>query len=704
MSYTGLTFKGSADPARVPAGAAGKAYINLYGMVLDEGDNVWIAFYHEENKDYAPMFASASSATLAGCTSTHNDTHLTFTKDSSASSGPYTGTVDLVLPAMQGYTAKVYITNAGNDGNAMKTIDTSRINVPDFYGFVDKYEVSTGNTPNSRKIYIKTNKPQYVEVIIAPGSIDGEDIINNVSYEGDSNCGSIVHGNDGIYRVNADAHDLSLGTYIQCTIIVTYEKNFVCTDDCSNAPKLSVINATADNINILDSLTDGEATIKIARTHGPFSSDTAGFAIYADYYTGADTVTIDNDFGITYSVPIYDIGQTEVGNTSVGDAIPSGTGHTTISIHTIENKNPLFGFFGYVAIPVFEASADMLPTIKDLKITASVGNVVSDPILISNADTVIDMTTADVPDVIRELTELTLGVNFTSNHLDELTLKIDFSKTGATFNACEDNISDMEGDDADLQEMLPMAAPDVKDGVLTIPISKTDATVENSTIARYSYMCSFTTAAVTEGAVAATVPIHVLLGDDILKTTDLTVAASKYEPIAGTKVVAVLNHDALFHYGDLATLLNSLVEVVQTLDSSFNILRLFEIFETLNKPMISSVNAASTATVTLSTSFSDVAVTNHADLAVRITSAFESLGFTASVSVDNTEIEVECVLGCGFEQCGLCMNGKSCTDKSNCFSDKCNTEGKCGDIPNSAAAISVIIAILLAAASATVLL
>jgi hypothetical protein len=50
------------------------------------------------------------------------------------------------------------------------------------------------------------------------------------------------------------------------------------------------------------------------------------------------------------------------------------------------------------------------------------------------------------------------------------------------------------------------------------------------------------------------------------------------------------------------------------------------------------------------------------------------------------------------------MNGKSCTDKSNCFSDKCNTEGKCGDIPNSAAAISVIIAILLAAASATVLL
>jgi hypothetical protein len=79
---------GSGYANRVPAGMVVKAFINLYNLQLAEGDAVSFSFYSDINKDHAPVFAGAQSASLTGCTTSVEPTRLTFTKDASASNGP----------------------------------------------------------------------------------------------------------------------------------------------------------------------------------------------------------------------------------------------------------------------------------------------------------------------------------------------------------------------------------------------------------------------------------------------------------------------------------------------------------------------------------------------------------------------------------------------------------------------------------------
>jgi hypothetical protein len=77
-----------------------------------------------------------------------------------------------------------------------------------------------------------------------------------------------------------------------------------------------------------------------------------------------------------------------------------------------------------------------------------------------------------------------------------------------------------------------------------------------------------------------------------------------------------------------------------------------------------------------------------------ITDAGTELGYSLLVSVESADIEADCTEGCGSEECGLCLDGRTCTSADQCFSDKCG-DGVCGR-DNSAASVSVVLCAALA--------
>jgi hypothetical protein len=338
-----------------------------------------------------------------------------------------------------------------------------------------------------------------------------------------------------------------------------------------------------------------------------------------------------------------------------------------------------------------------------VEIIATAGNVASAPIVVSNGDAVIELTPEEFTAPVRQNTEFFVNFTLTSTHLNALTIKIDFSATGATFVDCENDLDEMESVSylaAAMKLTDDVPAASVTNGVLTIPVPKTDATIDDS-LAKYEYMCTFTAGAYVKGTAAVTVPIHVIFDTVTVKTADLTVPAPSRLPVSGTKLSVTVNHDALFSAPELTVLLNALVKVMKNLDPTFNLARLFQISQKLDifSPFSNRV-AATDDTVTLSTSFTGVSVTDTAALAADTAYAVHALGYTATADVESAAIEVNCSEGCGTEECGLCLDGNACVVASQCFSGKCGN-GKCGD--NSAATVSIAFCAALAALASIML-
>jgi hypothetical protein len=282
-----------------------------------------------------------------------------------------------------------------------------------------------------------------------------------------------------------------------------------------------------------------------------------------------------------------------------------------------------------------------------------------------------------------------MNFTFTATNRDDLTVKLDFAATGATFVACEQE-DDAYDAIATLYDVAPASDIAADDGILTIFVPKADADVVDN-LARYAFQCRFTAAAYAKGQSATVAQIHVLLANDVLKTADLAVPAPQRLPVAGTKLSVDIVRDTLFSSTELTALLNTLVKVMQARDATFDISRLLQVSQKLNlvNPAPLHITAADKSTVTLSTSFTGVSVTDTAALATDTKSSVEALGYEADVDVEDADIEVNCTEGCGTEECGLCLDGNACTDASQCFSGQCE-DGTCGG-NNSAASLSVLL-------------
>jgi hypothetical protein len=649
-----------------PGPAGFPVTLSLYNVDLVVGDAVSV-YFTDADAELLSFFSNVYPFDMFGFVLTFNATHATFTKDSTPSVTPSVLLFGMSSTAAVDYSPHVVITNASGNGNALKTIDTSMIKMPNVYESFDENELGPGPDATSIAFNIDTNQPQVVEIHVYPGSLDGEPILTNAAFQGDSACGYLIPDTDGVYKIWADATALPAGGRIKCALVMTLKSYFCTGDECAFAPTSSIFSRAADEVVTFDYIPIGDPTIKLARTRGAFSSAVAGFAIYASYFPTGSTVTVNNDFGLTAPIDVYAVTDTEVGETPVGSATSDGNGNLVITVNDLISSNGLEGFSGYVAVPIFVRS-DLLPTIKDVEITATVGDVNSTSVTVGNGDAIIEITPADFTTPIRQNTEFFVNFTLTSTHLDELTAKIDFSATGATFNACENDLPDAVPSPYVVAAMkltgdVPEA--EAEDGILTIPVPKTDATVEGG-LAKYSYMCSFTAGAYVKGATAATVPIDVVFGTTIVKTADLTVPAPSRLPVAGTKLSVDIVRDTLFSASELAALLSALVKVMQNLDPTFDIARFYGITQKINVYSPNAVHVAVTGnTVTLSTSFTGVSVTDTAALA----------------------IEANCTEGCGTEECGLCLDGNACTDASQCFSNKCGG-GVCGR-DNSAASVTV---------------
>jgi hypothetical protein len=691
-----MSLSASGLSAPITAGTDATLRFALYDAWMVKGDNVSISFTDADMQDIDFFAMSTDDIEMAGFVTTRNATHVTFTATESNLPMPYVASFNLTTVAAVDYTPRVVIVNGKGNTSAPSTVNVSMITMPDMYEYANTITPIPGPNDTSIAVAINTNQPQVVEIEVVPGSIDGEFIINNAAFEGESNCGDVTQDADGVYRVWANVTELPVGTNLNCTFVMTIEKSFFCTgDDCASAPQISVFSRNPDIVFPLTYIPFGEATIKLVRTRGAFTSDMAGFVIYASYFPAGSSVTINNDFGLTAPIDVYAVTDTEVGETPVGSAASDGNGNLVITVNDLISSDGLEGFSGYVAVPVFNG-AQVLPTMKDVEITANVNTTTSAPIIFSNGDAVIELTPAEFTAPVRENTEFFVNFTLTSTHLDELTAKIDFSATGATFNDCENHSSGgmpaaYVAAAMKLTDDVPEA--EAEDGILTVPIPKTDATVEDG-FAKYSYMCSFTAGAYAKGKTDATVPIDVMFGTTVVKTADLTVPAPSRLPVAGTKLSVSIVRDTLFTSAELTAILNALVKTMQAIDPTFDISRLYGITQKLNVYSPSAIHVAAGSTVTLSTSFTGVTVTDTAALAADTKSSVEALGYEADVDVEGADIEVTCTEGCGTEECGLCLDGNACTDAAQCFSGKCGG-GVCGR-DNSAASVSVALCAALA--------
>jgi hypothetical protein len=345
--------------------------------------------------------------------------------------------------------------------------------------------------------------------------------------------------------------------------------------------------------------------------------------------------------------------------------------------------NGLAVLTNYLAIPVFMTST-VLPPFKDLEITATVGSYSSNTIMVSSADTVVDITVTELTDPVRENTDFDMHLSFTATTIQDLEVKFNASElSGAVFKTCENY-------GGTINNLYP------DNGVLNILTPRMVANLENG-VANYELTCTYTAGAYVKGTAAQTVAIDVIANNVALKTADLTVPAPSRMPVAGTMLAVHILRDTLFSTSELTAILNAVVKVLQELDPTFDITRLFQIVQKLKQSKLSSVDtAAADLQVTISTTFTGVTVSDTAALATNATSAAEALGYTADAFVSSADIEADCTEGCGSDECGLCLDGQSCTSADQCFSDECNM-GKCGG--NSAATVSSVISVALAVAA-----
>jgi hypothetical protein len=356
------------------------------------------------------------------------------------------------------------------------------------------------------------------------------------------------------------------------------------------------------------------------------------------------------------------------------------------------------------AIPFF-TEAGMMQTFKDVPINATYGTVTASEILVSNAASVVEIAPEAIDVVIRENTNFYLNFTFNATNIDELTVKVGFASINATFVSC-DNGKDDPTPFPYVSQLFYTAAivedATAEDGILTIPVPTTEATIDND-VANYEYTCEFTAGAYNADQTDAAVSIDVILGEDSLKTAQITVPAFRREPLSGTKLTVDIIRSSLFNSAEINALLNALVKAMKSLDSTFDISRLFQVTQKLNLVQSSSSSLHLTAdqsTVTLSTSFTGVSVTDTAALAADTKSSVEELGYEADVAVESADIEVTCTEGCGSEECGLCLDGHTCTSADQCFSAQCEN-GKCGS--NSAASVSVALCVVISAIASIML-
>jgi hypothetical protein len=350
------------------------------------------------------------------------------------------------------------------------------------------------------------------------------------------------------------------------------------------------------------------------------------------------TVTIDTDFGLTAPVDVYAVTETEVGETPVGSATSDGRGKLTIAVTDIVAVGSLHSFGGYVAVPVF-ATGQILPTI-DHPVTASLGTAASAPLALSNGAPTIAIAPAVVTPPV-EGAEFPLNATFTSTHLDDLTVQIDYSATGASF--------------VDRDTAAPAAY-----GILTLPVPAVSATI-NGSLASYAALCTFTAPAFAPDAASSAATLDVLLASDILASADIPVPAPLRDTVPGTNITLVLTRDDTVPSPALSALLAALARALRDVDNTPSIHRFYQITQTQAGPAL-----------TVAATLTGITTADPTDVAAMAEDAAAATRYTAeSVMVASADIPRECVGSCGDGDCGRCLDGRACTRGEQCFSDEC---------------------------------
>jgi hypothetical protein len=337
----------------------------------------------------------------------------------------------------------------------------------------------------------------------------------------------------------------------------------------------------------------------------------------------------------------------------------------------------------------FHMVPELLPTIN-INLTATIGDYNSDTITVSNGPSVITITPTGVSGVIRENSSFTMDFEFTATHVDDLTVKIDVFDVSADLVSCQKQ--SVKSTNLAATSFIA-AITDVVDGIISIPVSKTDATVFDS-VANYAYTCEFTARAYVKGNKAVSVPIHVIFDGDIVKTVDLTIPAIKRQLVSGTKVSGTVDRDSLYTPAEVTAILRIISTVLQTVDPTFDMLRFYQISQSLMSITVLDVSSSADTSLVFSTTVTGISTTVIDSLADDAKTALETLGFVAQVSAESVTLEADCVDGCVETDCGVCVDSRTCADESDCLTSQCNN-GKCGG--NSAASASAVICAIIVA-------
>jgi hypothetical protein len=300
------------------------------------------------------------------------------------------------------------------------------------------------------------------------------------------------------------------------------------------------------------------------------------------------------------------------------------------------------------------------------------------------------------PAKIPENSNFTMIVDFTSNHLDDLVLKVNYTGIPLTeLLGCYDTYSN------------ELVATDIDSTTISVefPISTADLSAAAG-LATYQLNCTATAMSLEDaaaaGAGASTAEITVTFdGSTVHSITMDLPAISEGETGTSTKITFQIQQTTLLSAKTVNAILAKAAEFFKASDSSFDLARFFIITQELITPSAEmAVTATTEPYVLLSVHVNDVSADDVDAAAADIAPALTELGYDVTIHpAEEATIMTKCKTECG-KDCGLCLDGQACVSSDDCLST-CN-DGKCG--PNSAATASVVVVAIVSAIATAMLL
>jgi hypothetical protein len=552
--------------------------------------------------------------------------------------------------------------------------------------------------PLKAKFRLISTQRQYNTAIIYPGKlfIGGGPVITGVTAPSSAVLITTV---DGYYIVTYPMANIKNGEDLNLSIDLAYVKNYDCIGVCADAP--SVLVSSTNSVSLyskLNTLSQG-APFTVLETYGAFNTAGKGFVLSVQAAAWGSFPVVQNTFGVPADarVPVYSVTEAEVSAEPIGafveedDELSFDPAQGKVFGDYISDENGVYTMKHVWAVPVLDAGF-LLPTLADVAVEVSINMQSDNSLTISNGEPDY-MGTPHPPASVVENAEFTMQVDFTSTHLNAITVAMGMGGIPATLDSCVD------ANDVD----KPVTLSDGK--FYFVELAKTDADTKIEVgKASYTLNCTLTASsrAVSEAATTRTIPVAIVTTSYPIFITSVELPAYSRGPTATTKITFDVAQDTLMTAKSIYAILKKSADLIKQVDNTFTIDRFLVIEQELVTPTTDMVvTDVSTTTVVLSAHFTGVTVAQADTLAATIAPALVQLGYSVTIRpADDASVPYHCETECGGEECGKCLDGRSCEVAEDCFS-ACKAS-VCAS--NTSAAIPVaIIAVVVVLATAMIM-